>query len=144
MFHISKRCFLISNVLFGEYSSSSSDAVKICGNILDDECKAYDFSLENVYRDAADLSISYDIFKQNRPVQWEKFFKSLCGQTYLFDEKQLVSDILFQITYSLIHNDSTTTSFTIGIAEAVLDTCRSKKLIMMLQRLGLCKSYESL
>ena len=61
-----------------------------------------------------------------------------------FDENQLVSDTLFQITYSLIHNDSTITPFTIGIAEAVHDTCRSKKLIMMLQKLGLCKSYESL
>ena len=64
--------------------------------------------------------------QKKRPVQWEKFFKSLCGQTYLFDEKQLVSDTLFQITYSLIHNDSTITPFIIGIAEAVHDTCRSK------------------
>ena len=55
----------------------SNDAIKICGNILHDECKAYNFSLKNAYRDATDLSISYDIFKQNRPVQWEKFLKSL-------------------------------------------------------------------
>ena len=53
----------------------SSDAVTICGNILHDECKAYDFSSKNAYRDAADLSISYDIFKQNRPVSIGKVLK---------------------------------------------------------------------
>ena len=139
------QMFFSSNIKATDMAETvrTTDEVSVCANLLRDECKGYDFSLQNSYRDADDLSISYNTFKENRPVVWDKFFKSLLEQAPLSLEKQRVCDTIFQIAYSLIHNDTTTTPLTVGLAQAIHDTCRSKKLVTICKRLGLVTSYDS-
>ena len=137
--------FFSSNIKATDIAETvrTADEVSVCANLLRDECKGYDFSLQNSYRDADDLSISYNTFKENRPVVWDKFLKSLLEQAPLSLEKQRVCDTIFQIAYSLIHNDTTITPLTVGLAQAIHDTCRSKKLVTICKRLGLVTSYDS-
>ena len=40
---------------------------------LQQECKAFEFNLENSYCDGMDLRLSYDAYKENRPETWELF-----------------------------------------------------------------------
>ena len=139
------QMFFSSNIKATDIAETvrTTDEVSVCANLLRDECKGYDFSLQNSYRDADDLSISYNTFKENRPVVWDKFFKSLLEQAPLSLEKQRVCDTIFQIAYSLIHNDTTITPLTVELAQAIHDTCRSKKLVTICKRLGLVTSYDS-
>ena len=49
---------------------------------------------------------------------------------------------IFQIIYNLIHNGKRKTPMHVALSEAIHDTCRSKKLIRIMNHLGLCISYE--
>ena len=51
-------------------------------------------------------------------------------------------DIIFQIRYSSIHNGKRKTPMYVALSEAIHDTCRSKKLIGIMNHLGLCTSYK--
>ena len=46
-----------------------------CAEIPREERRSYDFGLQNSYKDADDLSISYDTSRESRPVPWYKFFQ---------------------------------------------------------------------
>ena len=51
-------------------------------------------------------------------------------------------DTLFQVFFYLIHNGKSKTPLHVSLAESIHDICRSKNLIMNLNRLGLCVSYD--
>ena len=52
--------------------------------------------------------------------------------------------MIFQIIYYIIHNGKQKTPFHISLTEAIHDTCRSKTLIQIMNRLGLCISYDEM
>ena len=52
--------------------------------------------------------------------------------------------MIFQVVFTLILGDTKAIPFTVGITQLNHDTCRSKDLITVFNRLGLCTSYESM
>ena len=52
--------------------------------------------------------------------------------------------MIFQIVFSLILEDTKMTPFTIGLTQLIHNTCRSKHLITVFNRLGLCMGYDSM
>ena len=48
----------------------------------------------------------------------------------------------FQILYNLVHNATKVSPASVWIAETVHDVARSKKLIEILHRLGICARYK--
>lgn len=55
-----------------------------------------------------------------------------------------ICDTIFHIVYYLIHNGQKKTPLHVSLCECVYDTCRSKTLIQIKNRLGLCISYDAM
>ena len=55
----------------------STDTIKECAQKLRDECKQYQFELDETYKLAEDCDLSYDKYTTNRPASWVKFFSTL-------------------------------------------------------------------
>ena len=120
------------------------DLTIICAKTSRHECEMFNFSLENSLKDANDLIQSYQLDKNNRPTEWQKFFKTLLKQSQISTEKQIVCDMMFQIVFSLILGDTKMTPFTTGLTQLSHNTCRLKHLITVFNRLGLCTGYDSM
>ena len=54
-----------------------TDSTIIYAKTLRYECEMFNFSLENSLKDAYDLIQSYQLYKNNRATEWQKFFKTL-------------------------------------------------------------------
>ena len=52
------------------------DTTIACAKDLRKECEIYDFSLEGSYKDADDLKESYEVYRNNRPSEWQNSSKS--------------------------------------------------------------------
>ena len=52
--------------------------------------------------------------------------------------------MIFQVVFTIILGDTKASPFTVGITQLIHDTCRSKQLITVFNRLGFCNSYESI
>ena len=52
-------------------------------NYFSQDCKAYDFGLDNSYYDADDLRISFESYEKNRPSVWTRFFMKMLDATVL-------------------------------------------------------------
>ena len=52
--------------------------------------------------------------------------------------------MIFPIIYYIIHNGKQKTTFHISLTGVIHDTCRSKTLIQIMNRLGLCISYDEM
>lgn len=117
----------------------TEDPVITCAKLLREEAEQYDFLLEDSYNASSDLLTSYEILRQRQPVMWKKFFDILFPNRKYFDDLQRKCDTIFQIIYGLITKKKT--PLHIFIAQAVHDASRSKKVITILNRLGLSISY---
>ena len=120
----------------------NQDPIKICAQILKDECKEHDFKLEDSYKSSDDLVLSYNDWISNRLSHWETFFKELFpyySQSAIIQRK---CDTIFQIIYNIVQNATKVSPLSIWIAETVHDITRSKKLIEILHRLGICVPYK--
>ena len=103
----------------------SIDTVVACAKDLRTECEDYDFGLVNSYKDADDLKKSCEVFKQNRPATWLKFFKSMLNTTRIPEDYEISVDLIFQIFHALIHRNTNLTPFSVGIAQVVHEKCRN-------------------
>ena len=79
----------------------------------------FNFYLENSLKDANDLIQSYQLYKNSRPTEWQKFLKTLLKQSQISTEKQIVCDMIFQIVFSLILGDTKMTPFTIELTQLI-------------------------
>lgn len=122
----------------------SQDVIKDCARILKNECIEYEFSLEDSYKDANDVIASYNIFIKKRPAAWECFFNTMLPFRKTSESLQRKSDTIFQIMYSLIHNSTKTTPLQVFVAEAIHDISRSKRLINIMNQLGVSTSYKEM
>ena len=104
----------------------------------------HDFELDSSYCDANDVYTSQAIYVGNRPSKWNLFFYNLFGQSELSEEKRRVCDVVFQTVYKSIHNNKKRTPLSISYAQTILDLCRSKHLLTISCRLGLCVSYDEI
>ena len=78
---------------------------------------------------------------------------SQCGKcflTNLFPQRSRSENIIrkcdtiFQIVFNLVHNGRKNVPLHIGISQSIHDKCRSKQLMQIFNKLGLCISYDEL
>ena len=133
-----------SNVDYGMVVDKvrSCDAIKNCAAILREEAKNYDFKLGEKFCDANDLTRAEIEYEQCRPKQWEKFLQALAPSFIKSATTQRRCDALFQVAYFMIHNGMKKTPRHIANAQAIHNLSRSKTLITMFNRQGLCCSYD--
>ena len=119
-----------------------SDPVKICAAKLRKECGDFDFLSENSYSDANDLQYSLNQYKENRPESWELFLNTLFPYRKKSIHIQRKCDNIFHIVFNLIHNGEKKTPMHVSISQTIHEVCRSKELIQIFNRMGLCRSYD--
>ena len=120
----------------------SNDPVKICAEKLRKECTEFDFLLDSSFCHAEDVKNSFENYKNSHFESWEKFFNTFCPFRTRSLNIQRKTDSIFQIIFNLIHNGRRKTPMHVALAEAIHETCKSKKLIRIMNHLGLCTSYD--
>ena len=88
------------------------------------------------------MEYSLNLYKQNRPKSWELFFNTLFDYRKKSVHIQRKCDNVFQIIFNIVHNGQKKTPMHVSLPETVHDICRSKELIQILNRIGLCMSYN--
>ena len=122
----------------------SIDVIKQCAELLRGECKDYKFDLDETFNLADDCHISYENFTKTRPRSWIKFFDILFPYRNQSHPLQRKCDTIFQIFHYVIHQGKTHNPFHVSIAELLHDDSRAKLVINILNKLGLCISYDEL
>ena len=67
----------------------SIDVTSQCVTFIRNEVKNYEFALDNSYCDSDDISLNYETFKLNRPVEWVTFllndreYAIVCFQSFI-------------------------------------------------------------
>ena len=98
--------------------------------------------MENSYSDTNDLEYSLNQYKRNRPESWELFFNNLFPYRKTSVHIQRKCDNNFQISFSLAQNGQKKTPMHVSISQSIHKVCRSKELIQIFNRMGLCRSYD--
>ena len=88
------------------------------------------------------MEYSLNSYKQNRPKSWELFFNTLFDYRKKSVHIQRKCDNVFQIIFNIVHNGQKKTLMHVSLSETVHDICCSKELIQILNRMGLCMSYN--
>ena len=117
--------------------TSSSDIIS-CAKTLESDIKLFKFQLDESNCDANDQS------DMKVPDTWHIFMKHLCGQRSMSDEFDRKSYVIFQQIYHFVHNGTEKTPLHVSIAQSIHNECRSKKLIKIMNRLGISISYDEL
>ena len=140
------QMFYSINIRCAEVAESirSTDVVKMCAEQLRDECRKYEFQLEETYNLAEDCDISYEIFTKNRPQSWVKFFDILFPFRIQSNPIQRKCDTIFQIFHYSLHQGKKHNPFHVSLAELLHNDSRAKLVINILNKLGLCISYDEL
>lgn len=120
------------------------DVVEMCAEKLQKECKLYDFELSGSFNSAEDADLSYNKYTNNRPPTWERFFNAMFPYRPNSVPLHRKCDTIFQIFHYMLHNGNVRTPFHISCAELIHDTCRSKILLQIFNKLGLSISYHDL
>lgn len=122
----------------------SQDAIKLCAQVLKRECEEYSFELERTNKSAKELEECLEKFESEQLSAWNEFFKELFPRRQESTQNQRKCNTIFQMIYNLLHNSNKVSPQSVIIAETVHDLTRSKKLVEMLNRLGMCINYKSL
>ena len=122
----------------------STDTIKLCVERLRDECYKFKFHLEGTYNSAEDCNISYKTYTASRSQSWERIFNIL----FLYRTKsvniQRKCDTIIQIIHYVIHSWKKHNSFHVGLAKLFHDDSRAKFVTEILNKIGLCISYDQL
>ena len=119
-----------------------NDPVTACAKLLREKVENYNFHLDHSYNAAGDFIASYAAYREGQPLAWQKFFDSVFPKRKYHDGLQRKCDTVFQIMYALIQKKKT--SLHILIAQTILDACRLKKVITLMNHLGLSVSYDEM
>ena len=120
----------------------SNDPVTVCAKLLREEVENYNFHLDDSYNVAGDSITSYTAYREGQPLAWQKFFDSMFPKRKYHDGLQRKCDTVFQIMYAL--NQKKKTRLHVLIAQTIHDASRSKKVITLINRLGLSISYDEM
>ena len=115
-----------------------------CAQKLRDECQNYSFNLDDSNCNARDIENSLNQYNLEKPPMWEMFFNSLFPQRSRYENLIRKCDTIFQIVFNLVHNCRRKVPLHVSISQGIHDKCRSKQLIQILNKLGLCISYDEL
>ena len=122
-----------------------NDPIEVCVKKLRSECKSYDFGLNQSFRYAIDLQLGMEKLQSYDSLQcWNKFFNALFPVHFSSESIRRKCDVIFQIVLNIINGGQRKTRLHTAIAQSIHDTCKSKNLIKIFNRLGLCISYDDL
>ena len=102
----------------------------------------FDFELAGCFNSAEDVDISYTKYIGNRPQLCKKFFNIIFPYRPKSLHIQRKCDGVFQMIHYILHNGQKQTPFHISLL--IHDNPRSKILVQILNKLGLCISYDEL
>ena len=120
------------------------DPIVLCTQKLRDECENFSFNLDDTNCKARDVANSLSQCKVDKPPMWEMFFHSLFSQRSRSENMIRKSETIFQIVFNLVHSCRKKVPLHISISQGIRDKCRWKRLIQILNKLGLCISYDGL
>ena len=122
-----------------------NDPVQVCAKQLKSECKSFDFGLDQSFRYASDLQLGMEKLRLYDSLQcWNKFFDALFPARSSSESIRRKCDVIFQVIFNIINAGQRKTPLHTAIAQSIHDTCKSKNLIQIFNRLGLCISYDDL
>ena len=122
-----------------------NDPIEVCAKKLRSECKSYDFGLNQNFRYASDLQLGMEKLQSYDSLQcWNKFCNALFPAHSSSESIRRKCDVIFQIVVNIINDGQHKTPLHTAIAQSIHDTCKSKNLIQIFNRLGLCISYDDL
>ena len=123
-----------------------NDPVQVCAKQqLKSECKSFDFGLDQGFRYASDLQPGMEKLRLYNSLQcWNKFFDALFPARSSSESMRRKCDVIFQVIFNIINAGQRKTPLHTAIAQSIHDTCKSKNLIQIFNRLGLCISYDDL
>ena len=104
----------------------------------------FEFDLEGTFNSAEDKNASYAKYVESRPQLWEKFFNIMFPYRTKSLHIQRKCDTLFQIIHYILHNGRKYNRIQVSLAELIHDNSRSKILIKIMNKLGICISYDEL
>ena len=122
----------------------STDVVKACAEKLKKECEEFSFGLSDTYLDAHDIELSLKEYEENRPESWTIFFDTLFSYCKRSEHIKRKCDNMFQFVFNIVHNGKEKTPMHISVAQTIHDTCRSKQLVPILNRMEYGISYSEL
>ena len=106
-----------------------NDSIKSCAEKLREECRNYNYGLNNSYCSSEDLSVSLCQLTENHPMAWTTFFNAIYPYRQKSEHFKRKTDVFSQIFFTAIHNGQKKTPLHVNLCETIHDTCRSKKLI---------------
>ena len=122
-----------------------SDPIKVSAKMLREECKQYDFKdLQDSYKNAEDIEISLNRYKEESLGSWDKLFNEMFPYRKQSPIIQRKCDTIFQIVYNMVHDSRKVSPLSILLSESLHDLTKSKKLIEIFNRLGLCINYKAM
>ena len=136
-----------SQMFYSRLISSESFVETIrskCANTLKEECLSFNFELSNTFCDADNLDKSYEYLENNIPESWDLFFKNLFNSYNKSGHQKRKALTIFQIACYNINTDTIKTPLHVSIGQTVHEISRSKQLIQILNRLGICMSYDEI
>ena len=121
-----------------------ADRLKECANVLRTDCEEFGFCLDESFSSAEDVTLNLKHYLIDRRQTWKAFFDSMF--LYRPKSKSIMPkyNTIFQIIHYLVHNGKKKTLLHLSLCESIYDTCRSKELITIMNRLGLCMSYDEI
>ena len=123
----------------------AKDPIEMCAKKLRSECQEFYFGLDKSFRYASGLQYGMEKLESTDSLQhWNSFFDIMFPTRRFSVAIKRKYEVVFQIVYNLIHNGQRKTPLHIVISQSIYDTCKSKSLIQMFNRLGLCISYDDL
>ena len=127
-------------------SLPNTDHVQKCETLLRKrkECEDFDFFLQGSFNSLEDLVLSSGNYSENQPSSWNSFFDTMFPAWNKFASITRKCYTIFKIVCDLVHNGQKKTPLHLSLWECVHDTCESKKLIQIINRLRLCMSYDEL
>ena len=103
------------------------------------------FGLDKIFRYARDLQYGMEKLESTNSLRhWNSFFDIMFPTGCSSVAIERTYEVVFQIVYNLIHNDQRKGTLHTVNLQSIHDTCKSKSLIQMFNRLGLCIRYDDL
>ena len=122
----------------------NTDNVKDFATLFRKECEDFEFLLQRSFNSLKDLVLSSAHHSYNQPSSWNSYIDTMPSIRNKSASITKICDTIFHIVYYLIHNGQKKTPLHVSLCECVYDTCRSKALIQIKNRLLLCISYDEM
>ena len=115
-----------------------------CAQNLRKECENYCFNLDDSNCNPRYVAYSLNQYKNDKLPIRETLFDNLFLRRNRYGNIIRKCDTIFQIVCKMVHNGRKKVPIYIGISQSIHEEYRSKQLIQVFNRLGLCISYDEL